>query len=86
MISKQEQDALNKRVGRNINREIEALKGQFVPGSQFGERYSKEWLALEIGVNTSYLSDLCHGKKGVKLATLLKIKDALGVSIESLLR
>lgn len=85
MIDKQENAEFNRIVGNNIRKALWALDDEKRPGySNSVRNHSLEWLALEVGVNACYISDLCNGKKGARAHTLYKIEEVLGVPHGSL--
>ncbi|MEM9569153.1 MAG: helix-turn-helix transcriptional regulator [Cyanobacteria bacterium P01_E01_bin.34] len=48
--------------------------------------YSQESFALEVGVDRTYMGGIERGERNVALRNLLKIADALGISLAELMR
>lgn len=47
---------------------------------------SQSQLAEQVGVTQSYISQICAGKKVPTIATLTRISDALGLSVQTFLQ
>lgn len=62
-----------------------SLIGQRIKEVRTDKQLTQEYLANMIGVNTSHVSNIETGKTKISLTLLIKICDALGVTLDYLL-
>ncbi len=67
-------DTINSRLGENIKK-IRTKKGM-----------SQGDISSKIGADRAYISGIENGKRNVTLSTVAKLSEALGVSIEELMK
>jgi transcriptional regulator with XRE-family HTH domain len=66
--------------------DIGKIIGQRIKNYRKGQRLTQEELAEKSGLHSTYIGKVERNEKGITIETLIKITDALGITVEELFR